>query len=61
VGVIVINNDNLFSLAARLLGDATMWIYIAEVNGVKDPMVRNMMTLNVPSTGNLRGGGIVLQ
>ncbi len=52
---------NLFEIAADLLGDATMWIYLAELNGLSDPFIYTMIQLQIPAATNLTGGGVALQ
>jgi hypothetical protein len=54
-------NENLFQIAAARFGDATKWIYIAELNQIRDPFIQEICTLEIPAASNLQGGGIVLQ
>ena len=54
---ITVADDNLFALAARLLGDATLWIYLAQINDLPDPFIEGPRSLSVPPSENLRRGG----
>ena len=58
---ITVNGGNLFQLAAQLLGDATQWVRIAQANGLSDPMLTELTTLNVPPTNASAGGGVAIQ
>jgi hypothetical protein len=58
---ITVTSGNLFQIAANYLGDATMWIYIAELNGLGDPFIYTMTQLQIPAATNLTGGGVALQ
>jgi hypothetical protein len=49
---------NLFQLALQEYGDATMWLLIASANGLTDPMVSGLVTLNIPSADPAASGGI---
>jgi hypothetical protein len=55
---ITIAGGNLFALALQYLGDATQWNRIAQENGLIDPMITGIMTLQVPSVDPTAGGGI---
>lgn len=50
---------NLFDIAAEVYGDATKWTGIAEKNGLSDPQLDGITTLqipaNVPDTGGILG------
>jgi hypothetical protein len=52
---------NLFQIAAAQLSDATQWIRIAQLNGIKDPMLSGLVTLNLPDPNPAAGGGIASQ
>ena len=58
---ITVTGGNLFQVAAQELGDATQWIRIAQANGLSDPMLTGLVTLNVPVTDSSAGGGIATQ
>lgn len=58
---ITVAGSNLFQVAAQQLGDATQWIRIAQANGLSDPMLTGLTTLNIPATDPSAGGGIGAQ
>jgi len=58
---VLIENGNLYAIAAKYLGDATQWVRIAALNGLDDPMLNGMRTLLIPSQDTAAGGGIVNQ
>ena len=58
---ITVAGGNLFQIAAELLGDATQWIRIAQLNGLTDPMLTGVITLSIPDTDPDAGGGIAAQ
>ncbi|MDR3536526.1 MAG: hypothetical protein P4L71_08500 [Acetobacteraceae bacterium] len=58
---ITVTRGNLFQIAAQYLGDATMWIYLAQLNQIKDPSIQAVTVLTLPAASNLQGGGIVIQ
>ena len=58
---ITVAGGNLFQIAAELLGDATQWIRIAQLNGLTDPMLTGVITLSIPDTDPNAGGGIAAQ
>ncbi len=58
---ITVSGGNLFQIAAQYLGDATMWIYLAELNQIQDPFFQTITVLALPAASNLQGGGIVAQ
>ena len=55
---IIVTSDNLFSIAARELGDATQWIRIAKLNRLSDPFVTGVQTLKLPLVDPNAGGGV---
>ncbi len=57
---ITTTSDTLFAVAARELGDATQWIRIAKLNRLTDPMLRGVVTLNLPPVDPNAGGGIAV-
>ena len=58
---ITVAGGNLFQIAAAQLGDATQWIRIAQLNGISDPMLNGLVTLNLPDPNPAAGGGIANQ
>jgi len=61
VNTLVVAGGNLFRIAAEQLGDATQWIRIAQLNGLSDPMLIGVTTLNLPPIDPTAGGGIAAQ
>ena len=49
---------NLFALAARLYGDATLANIIARSNGVSDPFLQGVVTLVIPAPNQAPSGGM---
>lgn len=58
---VTVTGGTLFSIALDYLGDATQWILIAELNGVRDPWLSGLQTLQLPDTRNFTGGGVAEQ
>ena len=58
---ITVTGGNLFALAASLLGDATQWIRIAQLNGLRDPQLAGVSTLMIPDAQPGAGGGVAAQ
>lgn len=58
---IIVAGGNLFQIAAAELGDATQWIRIAQLNGLSDPMLSSVVTLQIPPIDPNAGGGIAAQ
>ena len=58
---ITVVGGNLFALAARILGDATQWIRIAQLNGLTDPMLQGVVTLRIPDLDPSATGGVAPQ
>ena len=56
-----VTGGNLFRIALQELGDATQWIRIAQLNGLSDPMLSGVTTLNIPDVDPSAGGGIAAQ
>jgi hypothetical protein len=52
---------NLFRIAAEQLADATQWLRIAQLNGLSDPMLTGLVTLEIPDPDPNAGGGIAQQ
>jgi hypothetical protein len=49
---------NLFALAARLYGDATLANMLARANGLSDPFLQGVVTLSVPAPDATQSGGM---
>ena len=49
---------DLFRLALKYLGDATQWNRIAALNGLDDPVLTGLVTLQIPEVDQTAGGGI---
>ncbi len=52
---------NLFRIAAEQLGDATQWLRIAQLNGLSDPILTGLVTLEIPDSDPNAGGGVAQQ
>lgn len=55
---ITVAGGNLYQVALEQLGDATQWSRIAELNGLIDPMLTGIVTLQIPDTDPNAGGGV---
>ena len=51
-------NVDLFRVAADNLGDATQWYRIAQLNGLRDPLITSTMTLTLPPIDPTATGGL---
>jgi hypothetical protein len=60
VKTITVAGGNLFQIAADQLGDATQWNRIASLNGLVDPFLRGVTTLQIPATNPNAGNGGIL-
>jgi hypothetical protein len=58
---ITVAGGDLFHIAAQQLGDATQWIRIAQLNGLSDPMLAGVTTLQLPALNPAAGGGVAQQ
>ena len=58
---ITVSDTTLFHVAAQYLNDATMWIYLAELNHIKDPFIQGLSVITLPNISGLKGGGIATQ
>ena len=56
--VLVVVGGDLFRIALQQLGDATQWNRIAALNGLKDPVLTGLTTLQLPAVDLSAGGGI---
>lgn len=56
--IITVNGTNLFVLAAKYYGDATLWTAIAQANGLTDPELQPGVpyTLVIPQITTNTGG-----
>lgn len=57
---ITVAGGNLFIIAAQYLGDATQWNRIAQLNGLYDPMLTGIVTLQIPPPDAQVGNGGIL-
>ena len=55
---ITVSGQTLFSVALEYLGDATLWSVIAELNGLTDPWLSGVQTLQIPDSAVTVGGGL---
>lgn len=55
---LVVVGGDLFRIALQRLGDATQWDRIAALNGLKDPVLQGLVTLNIPVIDPTAGGGV---
>lgn len=58
---VLVAGTDLFSVAAKELGDATQWYRIAAVNGLTDPMLFGLLTLQIPAVDGGASGGLPSQ
>ncbi|MBW4024940.1 MAG: hypothetical protein HIU92_17725 [Proteobacteria bacterium] len=58
---ITVAGGDLFHIAAQQLGDATQWIRIAQLNGLSDPVLTGVTTLQLPALDPAAGGGVAIQ
>ncbi len=56
---ITVAGGTLFRVAVDELGDATQWVRIAALNGLKDPMLSGVVTLRLPPVDPKAGGGVI--
>lgn len=47
---------NLFQIASKQYGDPTSWTAIAKANGLTDPILQGVQTINVPTLPDTAGG-----
>ncbi|QEL18711.1 hypothetical protein [Limnoglobus roseus] len=55
---VTVAGGNLYQIALQYLGDATQWNRIAQENGLIDPVLTGIVTLQIPSVDPNAGGGI---
>lgn len=53
---ITVAGGNLMQIAAKVYGKAEAWTGIAKANGLEDPNVQGVQTLNIPVTADNSGG-----
>lgn len=56
--IITVAGGDLFRLALEQLDDATQWNRIAALNGLDDPVLVGLQTLQLPVLDAGAGGGI---
>jgi hypothetical protein len=60
--ITVATGTDLFHLAAQYLGDATLWLQIAQANGfIVDPVIIGTQTLIIPQADPTQTGGVAQQ
>lgn len=55
---ITVGGGNLFQIALQELGSADQWNRIAQANGLIDPFLTGITTLQIPKTDPNAGGGV---
>ncbi len=55
---VIQSGGNLFELAAKLYGDATLANILAQANGLSDPFLQGVVTLTVPTANAALSGGM---
>ncbi len=55
---VIVAGTNLFALAAKLYGDATLANILANANGLTDPFPAGPTTLTVPALNTSQSGGM---
>ena len=55
---ITVGGGNLYRIALEQLNDATQWNRIAEANGLIDPVITGVVTLQIPDIDANAGGGV---
>lgn len=58
---VTVSGTTLFHVAAKYLNDATQWNRIAQQNGLNDPVILGVVTLQIPDIDPSAGGGIAPQ
>jgi nucleoid-associated protein YgaU len=56
---ITVTGGNLFDIANRFLGDATLWYVIAGASGISDPWLSGLTTIMIPDVANATGASLV--
>lgn len=47
--IVYVSNTTLFHLAAKYLGDALLWTFIARANGMSDPWITPNTAITIPN------------
>ena len=55
---ITVAGGNLYQLALQYLNDPTQWDRIAQANGLIDPVINGIVTLQLPQVDPNAGGGV---
>jgi nucleoid-associated protein YgaU len=55
---LTVGGGNLFQIALQELGDPTQWNRIAQLNGLIDPFLTGIISLQIPDIDPNAGGGI---
>ena len=58
---VIQSGGNLFALAAKLYGDATLANILAQANGISDPFLQGVTTLTIPTPDTTLSGGMPVQ
>ena len=61
MNTISVVGGDLFHIAAQQLGDATQWIWIAQLNKLVDPNIPGSMILQIPDVNPSATGGVATQ
>jgi hypothetical protein len=56
---VTVGGGTLFRVALEQLGDCTQWNRIAKLNGLTDPWLDGIVTLQIPPTDPNATGGIL--
>jgi hypothetical protein len=57
---VTVAGGNLYSLASREYGDATLWYIVAAANDLTDPMLDGVWTLRLPAPPTTGSNGGIL-
>jgi hypothetical protein len=55
---VIVAGENLFAIAAKLYGDATLANIIARANGLSDPFPLGVVNLTIPAPNAAQSGGM---
>ena len=55
---ITVAGGDLYRLALQYLGSAEQWNRIAQANGLIDPAIAGLVTLNIPAVDPSAAGGV---
>ena len=55
---VTVAGGDLYRLALEHLGDATQWVRIAQANGLLDPVIVGVKTLQIPPVDKTATGGV---